>query len=98
MCPPGPCTCQGTGWGVGALVGDGVTGKIVGSSVWTAVCVSDRDMVGMLFWQSCWNNGWRSGLNVGWWSGLNVGGRKDWNVGWRSGRYVGDGVVGMLVR
>ena len=48
MCPPGLCTCQGTGWEFGALVGYGTTSEIVGSSVGRAVHAEDEDRVGML--------------------------------------------------
>ena len=48
VCSPGPCTCPDTGWGVGALVGDGTRDEIVGSSVGTAVRASDGERVRIL--------------------------------------------------
>ena len=48
VCTPRPCTCTGTNCGLGALVGDGVAGEIVGSSMVPAVRAADGDRVRML--------------------------------------------------
>ena len=80
----GRVCAQVFGWGVGALVSNGVTGNIGGSSLGPAICTLDGDRVGMLVggvvrmlvFHSGWNGGWLSGLNVIW--------RMDLNVGWWS--------------
>ena len=49
VCPPRPCMWTGTSCWFGALVEDGMTDKIVGSSMGQALRAADEERVGILF-------------------------------------------------